>query len=60
MQAVMRTTLSNTQVLLKAIVTTDFKEIDRYRGSSPDDRGCHHAGHTCMRWFLELTGGLPK
>lgn len=29
MQAVMRTKLSNTQGLLKAIVTTDFKEIDR-------------------------------
>ncbi len=29
MQAVMRTKLTNTQVLLKAIVTTDFKEIDR-------------------------------
>jgi len=33
MQAVMRTTLSNTQVLLKAIVTTDFKEIDRAAGA---------------------------
>jgi hypothetical protein len=29
MQAIMRTKLSNTQALLKAIVTTDFKEIDR-------------------------------
>lgn len=29
MQAVMRAKLSNTQALLKAIVTTDFKEIDR-------------------------------
>jgi len=37
MQAVMRTTLSNTQVLLKAIVTTDFKEIDRVRCVEPHD-----------------------
>jgi hypothetical protein len=29
MQAIMRTKLSNTQALLKAIVTTDYKEIDR-------------------------------
>jgi hypothetical protein len=29
MQEIMRTKLSNTQVLLKAIVTTDYKEIDR-------------------------------
>jgi hypothetical protein len=29
LQAIMRTKLSNTQVLLKAIVTTDYKEIDR-------------------------------
>jgi hypothetical protein len=29
MRAIMRTKLSNTQVLLKAIVTTDYKEIDR-------------------------------
>ena len=29
MQAVMRTKLSSTQALLKAIVTTDFKAIDR-------------------------------
>lgn len=29
MQASMRTKLSNTQALLKAIVTTDYKEIDR-------------------------------
>ena len=33
MQAVMRTKLSNTQALLKAIVTTDFKEIDRAAGA---------------------------
>ena len=29
MQEIMRTKLSNTQALLKAIVTTDYKEIDR-------------------------------
>ena len=29
MQAIMRTKLTNTQALLKAIVTTDYKEIDR-------------------------------
>ena len=29
MQTIMRTKLSNTQALLKAIVTTDYKEIDR-------------------------------
>ena len=29
MREIMRTKLSNTQVLLKAIVTTDYKEIDR-------------------------------
>jgi hypothetical protein len=29
MRAIMHTKLSNTQVLLKAIVTTDYKEIDR-------------------------------
>ena len=29
LQEIMRTKLSNTQVLLKAIVTTDYKEIDR-------------------------------
>lgn len=29
MQAVMQTKLSNTQVLLKAIVTTDYREIDQ-------------------------------
>ena len=29
LQAIMRTKLSNTQSLLKAIVTTDYKEIDR-------------------------------
>jgi hypothetical protein len=29
MQAVMQAKLSNTQVLLKAIVTTDYREIDR-------------------------------
>jgi hypothetical protein len=29
MRAIMPTKLSNTQVLLKAIVTTDYKEIDR-------------------------------
>ena len=29
MQAIMRTKLSNTQALLKAIVTADYKEIDR-------------------------------
>jgi hypothetical protein len=29
MQAIMRTKLSNTQALLKGIVTTDYKEIDR-------------------------------
>ena len=29
LQAIMRTKLSNTQALLKAIVTTDYKEIDR-------------------------------
>ena len=33
MQAVMRAKLSNTQSLLKAIVTTDFKEIDRAAGA---------------------------
>jgi len=33
MQAVMRTKLSSTQALLKAIVTTDFKEIDRAAGA---------------------------
>jgi hypothetical protein len=33
MQAIMRAKLSNTQVLLKAIVTTDFKEIDRAAGA---------------------------
>jgi hypothetical protein len=33
MQAIMRTKLSNTQALLKAIVTTDFKEIDRAAGA---------------------------
>lgn len=29
LQAIMRTKLSNTQALLKAIVTSDYKEIDR-------------------------------
>jgi len=29
MQAIMQTKLSNTQALLKAIVTSDFKQIDR-------------------------------
>jgi hypothetical protein len=29
MREIMRTKLTNTQVLLKAIVTTDYKEIDR-------------------------------
>lgn len=30
MQEIMRTKLSNTQGMLKAIVTTDYKEIDRF------------------------------
>lgn len=33
MQASMRTKLSNTQALLKAIVTTEYKEIDRAAGA---------------------------
>ena len=33
MQEIMRNKLSNTQVLLKAIVTSNFKEIDRAAGA---------------------------
>ena len=33
MRAIMQTKLSNTQVLLRAIVTTDYKEIDRAAGA---------------------------
>ena len=33
MREIMRTKLTNTQVLLKAIVTTDYREIDRAAGA---------------------------